>query len=134
MIEYQGILRKAYSSDVGYDICALETKWVFPFLPRIFRTGVYLKQTKSWCMVCARSGLSFKHNIIPHPGIIDPGYRGEVLVKLYNLGLKPYLVHAGDYIAQLVFFNNFPISLHQVNQLLPGNCLRGFRGFGSSGK
>ncbi len=51
-----------------------------------------------------RSGLAVKYGltIINSPGTIDSDYRGEVKVALINLGRKPFIVHRGDRIAQLV--------------------------------
>ena len=51
-----------------------------------------------------RSGLAFKHGIgiINAPGTIDADYRGEIKVALINLGERPYTIHRGDRIAQMV--------------------------------
>ena len=51
-----------------------------------------------------RSGLAVKYGltILNSPGTIDSDYRGEVKIALINLGRKPFIVHRGDRIAQLV--------------------------------
>ncbi|MBU1564676.1 MAG: dUTP diphosphatase [Proteobacteria bacterium] len=51
-----------------------------------------------------RSGLAVKYGltILNSPGTIDSDYRGEVKIALINLGQKPFSVHRGDRIAQLV--------------------------------
>jgi dUTP pyrophosphatase len=51
-----------------------------------------------------RSGLAVHDGltIINSPGTIDSDYRGEVKVALINHSRKPYIVHRGDRIAQLV--------------------------------
>ena len=68
---------------------------------------------------------------MPHPGIIDQGYRGDAGIKLYNLTDKDYEGKAGDRIAQFVVYANFPI---EVNEGSAVESDRGEKGFGSSGK
>ena len=84
-----------------------------------------------WVKVEGRSGLGFKYGIIPHPGIIDQGYRGDAGVKLYNNTDTDYEVKAGDRIAQFVVYNNHDVKVieGEIEQ-----SLRGEKGFGSSGK
>lgn len=55
-------------------------------------------------LVVPRSGLAFKHGItlLNSPGVIDPGYTGEVMARLVNLGDRPYTVAPGDRVAQLL--------------------------------
>jgi dUTP pyrophosphatase len=78
-----------------------------------------------------RSGLGFKHGIIPHPGIIDQGYRGDAGIKLYNFTDKDYEVKAGDRIAQFVVYKNYNIEVYEGDII---KSKRGESGFGSSGK
>jgi dUTP pyrophosphatase len=81
-----------------------------------------------------RSGLAIKHGvtIINSPGTIDADYRGEVKIGLINLGPKPYTVHRGDRVAQLV------IAAVQRAELLPvaelDKTVRQDGGFGHTGK
>ncbi len=52
----------------------------------------------------ARSGLAISHGlaVINAPGTIDSDYRGEIKVALINLGKKPFTIHRGDRIAQMI--------------------------------
>ena len=87
-----------------------------------------------------RSGLAAK-GIFPVGGIVDPRYRGEILVVLTNLGTDHqdgYQFYTGDRIAQLVCY----FTLANVNPYLNvsileatevGKSTRGAAGFGSSG-
>ena len=54
--------------------------------------------------VRARSGLAVAHGlaVINAPGTIDSDYRGEIKVALINLGKKPFTIHRGDRIAQMI--------------------------------
>jgi dUTP pyrophosphatase len=85
--------------------------------------------------VLPRSGLALKHGVtcINAPGLIDAGYRGEVMVALVNLDPEnDYEVQPGDRIAQLVVM---PVTRPQIAEVgeLPDHE-RGLGGFGSSGR
>ena len=80
-----------------------------------------------------RSGLAAKHgiSIVNTPGLVDSGYRGELLVNLVNTdGRQPFVVEAGMRIAQLVVLPVPDIDLVEVDELPDSE--RGVRGFGSS--
>jgi dUTP pyrophosphatase len=86
-------------------------------------------------LVLPRSGLAAKHGVtcINSPGLIDAGYRGEVMIALVNLDpSSDYEVHKGDRIAQLVVLPVPPAHFRTVEDLPPAQ--RGAGGFGSSGR
>lgn len=68
---------------------------------------------------------------MPHPGIIDEGYRSDAGVKLYNLTDKDYEVKSGDRIAQFVVYANHPVVVSEGEAV---ESERGEKGFGSSGR
>jgi len=80
-----------------------------------------------------RSGLALKHGIVlPNsPGTIDADYRGEIKVILSNIGKKPYTIHRGDRIAQLVIAP--VLRVHWEEQRMLNDTSRGDGGFGHSG-
>jgi dUTP pyrophosphatase len=85
--------------------------------------------------VLPRSGLAAKHGVtcINAPGLIDAGYRGEVMVALVNLDpTQDYEVKKGDRIAQLVVLAVPPAQFTTVEEL--PSAERGAGGFGSSGR
>src|SRR5665213_1026071 len=85
--------------------------------------------------VLPRSGLASKHGVTcaNAPGLIDPGYRGEVKVALVNLDPEhDYHVQKGDRIAQLVVIPLATSNFLVVNEL--PSATRGEGGFGSSGR
>jgi dUTP pyrophosphatase len=81
-----------------------------------------------------RSGLAIKHGItvLNTPGTIDAGYRGEIMVILYNSSDVDFEIAVGDRIAQLV------IQTVETAKFVPVDTLpdseRGETGFGSSGR
>ncbi len=80
-----------------------------------------------------RSGLAVKHGItcLNSPGTIDSDYRGEVQVLLINHGREPFVVRAGDRIAQLVIAAVARVEVAVVEDL--DTTARGAGGFGSTG-
>lgn len=78
-------------------------------------------------------GLSCNHGITlaNAPGIIDPGYRGEIRCKLVNLSDEPYTVYPLERIAQLVFLP-FVNAVFTTYDSLPESS-RGEDGYGSTG-
>ncbi len=85
-------------------------------------------------LVYARSGLGIKHGIALSNGVgvIDSDYRGEIQVGLTNLSDKPYTIHPGDRIAQLVVTPVVLPQLEWVEEL--DDTDRGTGGFGSTGQ
>lgn len=63
-------------------------------------------------------------------GVIDPGFRGEVKLRLYNFGDKPVTIPKGTRLAQIVYI---PVAYarYVFKELPPSE--RGEKGFGSSG-
>lgn len=79
----------------------------------------------------SKSGLNVKHGITSE-GVIDSGYTGSIVVKLYNNDGNYYTVNAGDKISQIVLLPIYTPELEQVESL--DETERGGNGFGSSGK
>ena len=99
-------------------------------------TGVALEIPDGYAgFVLARSGLAARHGLgcLNAPGLIDPGYRGEVAVILVNTDpTTPYEVHRGDRIAQLVICRVEEARFAVVDELETSE--RGAGGFGHSGR
>lgn len=65
-------------------------------------------------------------------GLIDGGYRGEIIAAVDNIKSESYLVEPGQRLFQLVGMDGSPISLRIVEELTDSS--RGVGGFGSTGK
>lgn len=80
-----------------------------------------------------RSGLAVKYGltVLNSPGTIDSDYRGEVKIALINLGRKPFIIHRGDRIAQLVLAPVTRASFTLVKAL--DQTCRAAGGFGHTG-
>ena len=65
-------------------------------------------------------------------GLIDGGYRGEIMAVCDNIKNKTYVAEKGQRLFQIVAFNNSPIIYKLVDTL--SQSTRGSGGFGSTGK
>jgi len=124
---------KNHDNDTGMDVTSVEDKLIPARGSAVVDVGLKFAFIDHgfWVKVEGRSGLGFKHGIIPHPGIIDQGYRGDAGVKLYNNTDKDYKVRAGDRIAQFVVYKNYNVDVSEGTIV---ESIRGEKGFGSSGK
>ena len=122
-----------HASDIGYDISSSNDFTLKSNEVTLVNTGIAISLPQQCAgFVLPRSGLSTKHKItlINSPGLIDPGYTGELLVPLMNYGNKDYDIKAGDRIAQLVLVNTHGVDFKVVDSL-PGTD-RSSGGFGST--
>tara|TARA_R110002020_G_scaffold137052_1_gene305722 strand:+ start:13310 stop:13732 length:423 start_codon:yes stop_codon:yes gene_type:complete len=124
---------KNHYNDTGLDVTSVEDKLIPARGSAVVDVGLKFAfiDPGFWVKVEGRSGLGFKHGIIPHPGIIDQGYRGDAGVKLYNNTDKDYEVKSGDRIAQFVVYKNYIVEVSEGDIM---KSKRGEKGFGSSGK
>lgn len=106
------------------------------FDPTITMFDAHNYDSEHWkpaMIIKGRSGLSIKHGLEEcNAGVIDSGYRGEIMLRLYNHGNEPYTIHHGDRIAQGIVVMLPVVTIREVNTL--GESTRGTNGFGSSGK
>ena len=65
-------------------------------------------------------------------GLIDAGYRGEIMAVVDNIKKEDYTVEPGQRLFQLVAMDGSPIYFELVEEL--SDTTRGVGGFGSTGK
>jgi dUTP pyrophosphatase len=125
----------AHPGDAGADLVSAETLTLDPGARALVGTGVRIALPEGHVgFVVPRSGLAAKHGItiVNAPGTIDAGYRGEIKVALLNTdAANPYLIQAGDRIAQLIVMP-VPRARFIPVDTLP-ESVRGEGGFGSTG-
>lgn len=125
----------AKPGDAGADLRSTENV-VIPAGSRVMvPTGVSIALPNGYVgLVHPRSGLAAKHGItvLNTPGTIDAGYRGEILVILYNSSDTDFEVSRGDRIAQLLIQAVEKAKFVAVEKLPDSD--RGETGFGSSGR
>ena len=125
----------AHDSDAAADLFALETTEIPPHsYGNVAHTGVKIQLPESWlALIFPRSGNSKKTplRISNSVGLIDSGYRGELMVLFDNTSDNPFTIQAGDRIAQLLIMPSYRFKPHIVESLEGSD--RGEGGFGSTG-
>lgn len=129
-------------NSIGYDLRAFllsetgrpNTSLVPPRTTKIIPTGLVVVPPDGHAVfVCSRSGLATSSLFVTNsPGVIDPDYRGELQVLLYNGGHDAYYVRHEDRIAQFVLLPTLVEEMTEVGELSP--TARGEAKFGSTGR
>lgn len=118
--------------DAGMDLRAVERVVLSPGAAQSVGTGIAIELPPGLeAQVRPRSGMALKHSITVNFGTIDPGYRGEIRVIMFNLGRQDYTVEKGDRIAQLIVSRYQAVEWEEGDL---GDSARGAGGFGSSGR
>lgn len=117
--------------DIGYDLYSAEELTIPAREAAGVHTGIAIEfAPAAGGIVKTRSGLA-KKRLMCNAGVIDAGYRGEIIVLMENLGDQPYTIRKGDKIAQLL---EHPFLAGEVSESELSDAARGARGFGSSGQ
>lgn len=128
---------RAHAGDAGYDLRSVDEASLPPGGRALIRTGISVAIPDGYAgLVLPRSGLAMRHGVAPvnTPGLIDSGYRGEIMVPLINHDREAtFRVERGMRIAQLVLVRAEQVSFAEVQTLETGTDGRGEGGFGSSG-
>lgn len=124
---------RAHDTDAGYDLYSPIDREIPPKGYTTIDTGCHFQIPKGYTgFLKSRSGLNIRFGIVSE-GVIDSGYTGSVVVKLYNHSTsKFYHVNRGDKITQIVFLPIYTPDLEVVDSL--EETERGNNGFGSTGK
>ena len=127
----------AHLQDAGYDL-RTPIDFIIPGASEIgagtvaIDTGVHVEIPTGCCgILISKSGLNTRHGITS-TGLIDEGYTGSIVVKLYNHSGDIVGFSRGDKISQLVIVPCIKPMLLQVDEL--AETERGDNGFGSSGR
>lgn len=125
----------AKPGDAGADLRASHDA-VVPAGDRVLvKTGCSLALPGGYVgLVHPRSGLALNHGItvLNSPGTVDAGYRGEIMVTLFNSSKEDFHISLGDRIAQLLIQKVAKADFVRVEKLPQSD--RGESGYGSSGK
>ena len=128
---------RAHAGDAGYDLRSVDEESLAPGGRALIRTGISVAIPEGYAgLVLPRSGLAMRHGVAPvnTPGLIDSGYRGEIMVPLINHDREEtFRVERGMRIAQLMLVRAEEVSFSEVASLEAGTDGRGEEGFGSSG-
>ncbi len=123
--------------DLGYDLFALESTVLEPGAAVKVRTGIAVEAAHPatgaplGLLVRDRSSMAAR-GVIATGGVIDAGYRGEILVLMTNLSKAAIELNAGEKIAQMIPVPVLTGAIEEA-ETLEGSS-RAAKGFGSSGR
>lgn len=127
--------QRAHADDAGFDLHTIDEVVLGPGQRASAGTGLAVAFPAGLAgLVLPRSGNAARHGIslTNAPGLIDPGYRGEVRVLLINHGNDTVVFQPGDRIAQLVVVQLPAVTFVEMESL--DSTHRGDGGFGSTGR
>ena len=123
---------KAHTMDAGWDLYASEDCVINSKERGVVNTGISIEMPNYFAgLIWPRSGMAINAGIDVLAGVIDSGYRGEIMVCLYNTSDEDVEIKRGDRIAQIIFQEVPAISLLLREELEASQ--RGSDGFGSTG-
>ena len=123
---------RSHATDAGMDIRTPVDFCVSAGSGATIRTGVHVELPSGTCgILVSKSGLNTLKSVTS-TGLIDEGYSGEIVVKLYNHGTEHVNFRAGDKISQLVVVPVLYEDIEIVDRISGGE--RGTSGFGSTGR
>lgn len=124
----------ARPGDAGLDLHAAAPITLEPGARALVGTGIAVAIPDGYAgLVVPRSGLAARRGVtvLNAPGVVDAGYRGEVMVLLVNHDRVPVALARGERVAQLVIQRVERAALVEVPALPDSE--RGAGGFGSTG-
>lgn len=125
--------RRSYDDDIGLDLFTSYEAVIpgngFKGVP----CGIAVELPPlTWGLLLGRSSTATGWGLFVLPGVLDPGYRGELSAMIYNLRGQTQTIPIGTKIAQLIItLHPGPVDVERVAEL--GESSRGVRGFGSTG-
>jgi dUTP pyrophosphatase len=123
----------AHHNDAGMDLHTVEDVEVRAGEIARVRSGLAFEIPEGHVGLCwDKSGLSMNQGIKVLAGVLDEGFRGEVVMGVINLGKADYVFKKGEKVMQMLIQRVEHPKIVEVNEL--EESARGERGFGSTGK
>lgn len=125
--------KEGYENDAGIDLkCAKKIKIAGGGVKGV-NTGIAVEIPEGYYgQLYDKSGFALNNTLSVKAGVIDSGYRGEIVVIMANTGPYPIEVEEGMKIAQMVIHPIPKVKLKEVDELTDSE--RGEKGFGSTGE
>ncbi len=123
----------ALPGDAGMDLYSTENYLIKPNEKVGVKTGIAMELPTGFVgLVWDKSGIAINKGVKTLGGVIDSGYRGEIVVGLVNLGNQDFLIEKGQKVAQILIQKIEQPEIVLVDSLT--DTTRGTGGFGSTGK
>ena len=92
--------------DAGYDIyaCIEDTIVIMPHTTEIVPSGIAAAIEPEYCLLLQERGSTGTKGIAQRCGVIDSGYRGEIMVPLTNTTDRPILLYNPEKVSNTVAF------------------------------
>lgn len=123
-----------HDGDAGLDLYALQDLEIAPGETKMIEFGVSCEPLngKAYFLIPRSSISKTPLRMANSIGLIDGGYRGQIMAAVDNIKSEPFVLEAGTRLFQLVFPDCSPIAYELVEEL--SETSRGSGGFGSTGK
>ena len=123
---------KGHPGDAGIDFYAIDTVMFAPNAQMRVHTGVALEIPEGHVgLIWDKSSISFNQGLKVMGGVIDAGFRGELVMSMYNTTDKEQKIEKGHKIAQMIIQKFEDCDIVEVADL--SDTVRGDQGFGSTG-
>lgn len=124
---------KGHVGDAGIDFYSIEEVNIPAKSQVKICTGVAVEIPEGYVgLVWDKSSVAFNMGLKTMGGVIDAGYRGEIVFSVYNVSEKDVLIEKGQKVAQMLIQKFEDCDILEESEL--NNSVRGDRGFGSTGK
>lgn len=123
-----------HSGDAGLDLYILDEITIEPGETKPIKLGIACEPEngKAYYLLPRSSISKTPLRLANSIGLIDGGYRGEIMAMCDNIKSNAYTVEKGQRLFQIVSCDSSPISYELVEDL--SETTRGEGGFGSTGK
>ena len=123
----------AHKGDAAFDLFSVESVIFRSGVTHSVSTGIKMEIPDGYVgLIWDKSGLAIQPGLKVLGGVIDSGYRGEVMVGMTNLGNDEYSLERGEKVAQMIIQKVEQSVIREVKEL--SDTKRGEGGFGSTGK
>lgn len=127
------IPKYALPGDAAFDLLAQNSVTVPAGRQAQVPTGIAMAIPEGYVgLIWDKSSIGIREGIKVMGGVIDAGYRGEVVVGVINLSQKDYTFEKGHKVAQMIIQERLHADIVEVDEL--DTTERGAGGFGSTGK
>jgi len=123
-----------HQGDAGLDLFIIDELTIKPGETALIKSNIACENTdgKPYLLMPRSSISKTPLRQCNSVGLIDAGYRGEIMAAVDNIKETPFTVNQGQRLFQLVSMDGSPISFEIVSEL--SDTERGQGGFGSTGK
>lgn len=122
----------AHPGDAGMDLFAVEGATIAPGERIKVGTGITMEIPQGQVgLIWDKSGIATKLGLKVIGGVIDSGYRGEIIIGILNISQEQVDLRQGEKIAQMLIQPIVASEFEEVDEL--SDTARGGNGFGSTG-